>query len=355
MSLSIKLNPETKKYDIQFRVKDGNGDWKKSTKRGFKTKKEAEQWLNEHEKKVGESLEMKFRDYVELYLEDMKPRLRETTYFHKELYFRVHITPFFGKYEMGNITIAMVRNWQREIMAKGFAPTYLKTLNNQLTALFNHAVRYHGLKDNPASKAGTIGKEHGEEVEFYTKDEFELLIAQLLDDQTSYTIFMTFYYTGMRIGELTALNVGDIHLDEKYIDINKSKSVVNGKEIINPPKTPKSKRKVTLPDFMVKVLSEYIDTLYNPKTTTRLFPVSKSAIERDLKRAAKQAGLRKLKVHSLRHAHASYLIEMGVPILAISNRLGHEKIQTTINTYGHLYPNKQREIADAINAKYLED
>ena len=77
----------------------------------------------------------------------------------------------------------------------------------------------------------------------------------------------------------------------------------------------------------------------------------KEGIHDALKTNAVKAGLKPLRIHAFRHAHAAYLIEMQVPILAISNRLGHEKIQTTMNTYGHLYPNKQRQIADAIEAR----
>lgn len=82
-----------------------------------------------------------------------------------------------------------------------------------------------------------------------------------------------------------------------------------------------------------------------------IFRMSKGAIHHALKTSAVKAGLKPLRIHAFRHAHAAYLIEMQVPILAISNRLGHEKIQTTMNTYGHLYPNKQRQIADAIEAR----
>lgn len=75
---SITLNPKTKKYDVQFRVKDAMGNCKKSTKRGFKRKSDAKKWLNEYELKKSENLSMKFSDYVDVYLEDLKPRLRKT-------------------------------------------------------------------------------------------------------------------------------------------------------------------------------------------------------------------------------------------------------------------------------------
>ena len=348
---SITLNPKTKKYDVQFRVKDAMGNCKKSTKRGFKRKSDAKKWLNEYELKKSENLSMKFSDYVDVYLEDLQPRLRKTTYETKRTYLRVHITPFFGNYGLDDISVSMVRKWQNQLIERGYSETYQKTLNNQLSALFNHAVAYYGLKNNPVRIAGPIGKEHGDEVEFYTKEEFDRLIEQTMNNQTVYTIFMTFYWTGMRLGELRALTPNDIHIDEKYIDVNKSLQVVKGKEIITDPKTPKSKRRITIPDFLATILKEYMDSLYNPNPNKPIFRMSKGAIHHALKTSAVKAGLKPLRIHAFRHAHAAYLIEMQVPILAISNRLGHEKIQTTMNTYGHLYPNKQRQIADAIEAR----
>lgn len=107
----------------------------------------------------------------------------------------------------------------------------------------------------------------------------------------------------------------------------------------------------TIPDFLAAILKEYMDSLYNPNPNKPIFRMSKGAIHHALKTSAVKAGLKPLRIHAFRHAHAAYLIEMQVPILAISNRLGHEKIQTTMNTYGHLYPNKQRQIADAIEAR----
>ena len=220
-----------------------------SARFAVKRKSDAKKWLNEYELKKSESLSMKFSDYVDVYLEDLKPRLRKTTYETKRTYLRVHITPFFSNYGLDDISVSMVRKWQNQLIERGYSETYQKTLNNQLSALFNHAVAYYGLKNNPVRIAGPIGKEHGDEVEFYTKEEFDRLIEQTMNNQTVYTIFMTFYWTGMRLGELRALTPNDIHIDEKYIDVNKSLQVVKGKEIITDPKTPKSKRKITIPDF----------------------------------------------------------------------------------------------------------
>ena len=176
-----------------------------------------------------------------------------------------------------------------------------------------------------------------------------------MNKQVSYTIFKIFFWTGMRLWELLALTPSDIDFDKKCIIVNKSYQFLDGEDIITDPKTPKSKREITVPDFLLKDIKAYMDSLYNPDPHKRLFRVTKSFLEKEIARGAKAAGLEQIRIHDLRHSHVALLIEMGFPILAISNRLGHEKIQTTLQTYGHLYPNKQQLIADKLNEKFGEE
>lgn len=253
---------------------------------------------------------------------------------------------------MSEITPAKVRSWQNDMIAKGYKDTYLKTINNQLSAIFNFAVQLYGISENPVKKAGGMGKSYSEEMKFWTKDEFVRFLEKIMNKPTSYIIFKVFYWTGMRLGELLALTPSDLHLNQKYISINKSYQRIGGRDVITDPKTPKSKRNITIPDFLVEDLREYLDMLYSPDPNERVFRVTKSFLEKEMRRGAKEAGLERIRIHDLRHSHAALLIEMGFPILAVSNRLGHEKIQTTLQVYGHLYPNKQQMIADKLNERF---
>lgn len=192
-------------------------------------------------------------------------------------------------------------------------------------------------------------------MEFYTKDEFDLFINKLMDKRLSYISFMIFYWTGIRLGELLALTLEDIDFDEKTLSINKSYQRLDREDVVTIPKTDKSNRVIHMPDFLVDDLKDYVDHVFALQPTQRLLPVSKYYLEREVKRGAKEAGLKQIRVHDMRHSHVALLIEMGMPILAISERLGHEKVETTLNTYGHLYPNKQRQLADMLNDKYQEE
>lgn len=350
-----KKNPVTNKWDIQIRYKDSFGNSKKTTRRGFNTKKEAEQAALDFRLQQEMNFNMKFSEFVEIYMEDASHRLKLNTMKTKKITINKKLLPYFGNMKANEITPAIIRKWQNEMIKKGFKPTYLKSMNNQLSAIFNYAVQFHGLKDNPCKKAGSMGKSHSEEMKFWTKDEFTQFADQLMNKQVSYTIFKIFFWTGMRLGELLALTPSDIDFDKKCIIVNKSYQFLDGEDIITDPKTPKSKREITVPDFLLKDIKAYMDSLYNPDPHKRLFRVTKSFLEKEIARGAKAAELEQIRIHDLRHSHVALLIEMGFPILAISNRLGHEKIQTTLQTYGHLYPNKQQLIADKLNEKFGEE
>ncbi len=81
----------------------------------------------------------------------------------------------------------------------------------------------------------------------------------------------------------------------------------------------------------------------------------KNFIETEMKRGIKLSGVKRIRVHDLRHSHASFLIEKGFMPLEIAERLGHEKIETILNTYSHLYPNKQEQLAKVLDGEYLEE
>jgi len=193
-------------------------------------------------------------------------------------------------------------------------------------------------------------------MDFWTKQEFMKFVDCLKDKPQSYMAFQILYWTGIRIGELMALTYKDIDLVNKTITINKSFQRINKKDLITEPKTPKSNRVISIPQFLTGKIEEYLNCLYGIMPTDRLFPFTKHYFTNEMIRGVKKSGVKKIRLHDLRHGHASLLIEMGLSPLVIAERLGHEKIETTLNTYSHLYPNKQKELADKLNAQYeMED
>ena len=353
--MKAEKDKKTGKWLIQYRYTDWQGKRRKSTKRGFATKREAEEWLRNFLITQKADFDMKFEDFWKMYCADMETRLREHTMRTKKYIVELKILPYFGNKRVNDITAADIRQWQNELIKMGYSPTYLKTINNQLSAIFNYAVRYYDLKSNPCVKAGSMGKSKAEEMDFWTGEEFRKFIDSVMNKRLSYMVFMILYWTGMRLGELLALNPKDVDLEKRTISITKSYQRFGKKDVITPPKTPKSKRVITIPEFLAADIKDYMDSLYELQENDRLFPITKYYLEHEMQRGIKESGVKRIRVHDLRHSHASMLIELGFSPLEIANRLGHEKVETTLNIYAHLYPNKQTKLAERLDSEYRED
>ena len=353
--MKAEKDKKTGKWLIQYRYTDWQGKRRKSTKRGFATKREAEEWLRNFLITQKADFDMKFENFWKMYYADMETRLREHTMRTKKYIVELKILPYFGNKRVNDITAADIRQWQNELIKIGYSPTYLKTINNQLSAIFNYAVRYYDLKSNPCAKAGSMGKSKAEEMDFWTGEEFRKFIDSVMNKRLSYMAFMTLYWTGMRLGELLALNPNDVDLEKRTIAITKSYQRLGKKDVITLPKTSKSKRVITIPEFLAADIKDYMDSLYDLQEDDRLFPITKYYLEHEMQRGIKESGVKRIRVHDLRHSHASMLIELGFSPLEIANRLGHEKVETTLNTYSHLYPNKQTKLAERLDREYKGD
>ena len=347
-------DPKTGKWLIQYRYTDWQGVKHKSTKRGFDTKREAEEWLCEFMAKKSKAFNMKFSSFVELYYEDMENRLRESTMRTKRFIVDLKILPYFGDKMIGEITVSDIRAWQNELMKEDYSQTYLKTVNNQLTAIFNYAVKYYDFPYNPCRKAGSIGRSKAEEMDFWTKEEFDQFIDTMMNNRLSYLSFMILYWTGMRLGEMLALTVGDVDMEGKAISITKSLQRIKGRDVVTKPKTRRSIRTVTIPEFLVQDIKDYIDTLYDPDPADRLLPVMKFHLEREIKRGIKESGVKPIHIHCLRHSNCALLASLGFTPLEIAERLGHERIETTLNIYSHVMPEKRGQIAEMLDKIYRE-
>lgn len=220
--MKAEKDKKTGKWLIQYRYTDWQGKRRKSTKRGFATKREAEEWLRNFLITQKADFDMKFADFWKMYCADMETRLWEHTMRTKKYIVDLKILPYFGNKRVNDITAADIRQRQNELIKMGYSPTYLKTINNQLSAIFNYAVRYYDLKSNPCAKAGSMGKSKAEEMDFWTGEEFRRFIDSVINKRRSYMAFMTLYWTGMRLGELRALTPADFDFETNMLSITKS-------------------------------------------------------------------------------------------------------------------------------------
>ena len=193
-----------------------------------------------------------------------------------------------------------------------------------------------------------MGKKKNREMLFWTKEEYLKFADAMMDKPMSYYAFEMLYWTGIREGELLALTPADFDFEKRTVTINKSFQHLNGRDIITSPKTEKSNRTIQMPKFLCDEMQDYLKMLYDVGLEDRMFPITKSYLHREMDRGAKQAGVKRIRIHDIRHSHVSLLIDMGFSATAIADRVGHESIDITYN-YAHLFPSKQAEMADKLD------
>ena len=154
------------------------------------------------------------------------------------------------------------------------------------------------------------------------------------------------------MGELLALTTADFDFERSTLRINKSYQRLKGKDVITEPKTAKSNRIIRIPRFLADEVQDYFKSLYGLKETDRIFPISKHYLHNEMDRGSRAAGVKRIRIHDLRHSHVSLLIEMGFSAVAIAERVGHESIDITYR-YAHLFPDKQTEMADKLEDEWM--
>lgn len=352
--MSVKEMPNGT-FTVQFRCKDKEGNDVHKFKRGFASRAEAEAWESDYKATRGQSMAMKFSDFLKIYEDDMRPRIRETTWATKKHIIRTKIEPYFGRIRMEDIRSIDIVRWQNKLMeAKrpnggAYSPTYLRTINNQVTAIFNHATRYYGLYPNPAVKTMKMGAKEAGEMSFWTKDEYLRFSEAMLEKPMSYLMFEILYWTGVREGELLALTPGSFDLKRLEMYITASYHRLGGRDLITDPKTPKSVRTIKIPGFLGDEIEEYLEDNPDIGHDERMFKATKHYLAHEMKRGCAQTGVKRIRIHDLRHSHVSLLIDMGFSALAIAERMGHEATDITFR-YAHLFPNVQEEMAAALES-----
>lgn len=343
---------------VSARYDNWQGEHARKVKRGFKTKKEAMEWEREFLLEKAGSLDMTFEAFVELYKTNLKERLKQSTWQTKISIIDNKILPYFKKKRMTDIKVSDVVAWQNKLLnmadenGNRYSLVYLKTVHNQLSAIFNHAVRFYDLPTNPAAKAGNMGKEKTREMLYWTKEEYMKFAEEIMDKPVSFYAFEMLYWCGLRLGEMLALTPADFNFDKGIVRINKSYQRINGEDVITDPKTEKSNRNVQMPEFLIDEIKEYLDSLYGIEPDQRLFPVTKNYMHNEMSRGSKAAGVKRIRIHDIRHSHVSLLIEMGFGAVAIADRVGHESIDITYR-YAHLFPTTQQAIADQLNMERI--
>ena len=228
------------------------------------------------------------------------------------------------------------------------APTYLRIVNNQLSAVLNHAARYCGLHLNPAVCATKMGGKERSEMQFWTEEEYLKFADEMMEKPREFLMFEILYWTGIRGGEMLAFMPLAFDLSRGTMHIDKSYQRFDGRDVITDPKTPKSIRAIKPSKFLVEEIADYLKRHPEIGPNDRKFPVTKYQISRAMKNGCQKSGVKKIWVHDLRNSHVSLLIDKGFTALAIVERMGHEATDITFR-YAHLFPTVQEDMANALD------
>lgn len=351
--MPVYFDEKAKSYYVKTYYTDYTGIKRQKMKRGFKLQREAKEWERDFLIKQAAQPTMPFITLSSLYLEDKKEHNKLITYETKKNRVEKWLLPYFGNCSIDSISAADIRKWQGDLKNalnannEPLSPGYMQNLVTELSSIFNHAVRFYGLSVNPCRIAGNTVGQKQKSITFWTKQDFDRFISTFDHADPYYTAFMVLYFCGIRIGELEALTLADIN--NNSVSIDKTYHLINGKGVITTPKTKKAVREIMIPQFLIEVLNRYTMRLYAAQTSTRLFTMSHSSYARQLETHTKAANIKRIRLHDLRHSHASLLIEMGFSALLVSERLGHESVSTTLNIYSHLFPSKQNEVAEKLD------
>ena len=326
---------------------DYTGTRRQRKKRGFKLQRDAKEWERNFLTSLQYDRTTTFGSIAEDFIKEIEPRRRKTTV-RTYTVALTHILPTFKDTAMAAITEKSIILWQNDLLSKDLSDVYINKIDTIFRTVYKYGAKRCGITANPFEGIEKIGKARIKSLTFWTYDQYSTFI-RMIEKPVIHMAFQVLYFTGIRIGELFALTAGDIDMEEGVMHITKSLQRMNRQDIITPPKTEKGTRDITLPMFLIKELENYMHMIYDCNGETRLFNISKQSLYYPMKKYADLADVPRIRIHDLRHSHVALLIEKGVSPLAIAERLGHDSVTVTLGTYGHLYPNKQKEIANLLD------
>lgn len=348
-------------YYVSARYKDWEGKNQRHVKRGFATKKEAKEYETNFLANVSNSCTQLFEDVAVKYIENRKlKKLKLSTIENKQYLINKHLLPTFGKMPVNSITSAHIEQWQKKMLEKHYALTYIYTINNLLATILRYAVRFLNLGKNPADATDTVGVSRNDHFDFWTPDEFNKFLTFLNDKEANAKAqikrrcstavltmaFTILFYTGLREGEMLALTSNDIDLEKQTISVNKTFKRLKSQDYISSPKTKNSNRVIKISDTLTEKIIQYLASIEDLQPDDRIFEsINVHNLYRAIHSTAKLAGIKEIRVHDLRHSCCSLLFHLGCTPLQVKTYLGHKNIQITLNIYAHLYPESMDEIS----------
>ena len=323
-----------------YRV-NGKQKWVKGGVNKKQTEKKLIKIINEiNDGSYKELTEANFTDFSRYWLKTYaQGKLKASTLKSYVDIIEKHLIPYFCSSKLLNISASNIQEYVSLKLSDGLAP---KTVNNHLVPLkemFKHAVIWGYLRDNPSQYVEKPRVEK-EEMDFLTPEEIRLFLGEVNGEH--YALFMTAVFTGLRRGELLALQWGDIEFRTGNIAVRRSLYKGN----FTSPKSKSSVRKVVMSPALAGVLKKHkFQAMPNKHDLLFVNGVGNTIdadtlVRRQFLPALRRAGIRKIRFHDLRHSYATLLVSQGENIKFVLSQMGHSSIQTKLDRYGHLLPEK---------------
>ncbi|VMD41197.1 Integrase, catalytic core, phage [Streptococcus pneumoniae] len=344
-------------------------------RKGFKTKKEALD-IEQHIRVV-ELREKRFDFLVTIDMlfnileeEDLQNNRKISYISTQKNNYERHIKPYFKDTNLNKLSYEHIFEFREHLKTKSkkqnsnstLSPNTVNKIMILLKKIFDTGVRKSLIDKNPVDNLRKLPISKPT-ISFWSVEEFKEFRKLITNDEISYDLFFTIaFFTGMRMGEILALNWYDVNLITSTIHITKTAYFVNNVNHINSTKTRAGTRLITINNKLTEMLSDWKEKQEDllkefTKDTESLqiiqstpIAITKNMVDKKFKQIlSRNNNLKKIRIHDLRHSHASLLINQGEDYLVVKERLGHASITTTIDTYSHLYPSKQKNLANKLD------
>jgi len=297
----------------------------------------------------------RLKDYWKRFEVSYRGTLKPGTWVSYESSMRVHILPELGNHRLDEITKPMMKKLVAGLVERRLAKDTIRLILAAIRVLYTQAIDDKVVNENPAAGLGMFyrqAKRKHDEISPLTEEESLVFLEKTLEyERVHYPLFLCALHTGMRSGELTGLQWGDIDWKGKFIEVRRA---INRFGELSTVKTENGRRRIDLSDHLLETLTD----LRKQKQEEALregrneipewvfanrfgsFVDIKNIKLRKFKRALKKAGLRSIRFHDLRHTFASQLLSKGTNVLYVSQQLGHSNPGITMKIYAKWIPNE---------------
>lgn len=341
--MAAEKDKKRRTWTARFYYENWKGERKEKRKRGFATKAEALAYEHDFKKAAKLQVDITLGTLAEKYLQHYAVTRKASSLSVTSNRINKYILPDLRDMKIKDITVQTIEEWQKTLPKKNISESMIRSVNVAFSALLNYATKNYNLPKNPFSGTTKTGKIRKKQ-DFWELDEY-LAVAEFFDDIFDQVVFNTLFWTGMRIGELEALQPKDINFKANTFYIHQSYNPE--KHVVGPPKTPDAERTIHVPSFVMEIIHTYLDSL----AVTPEYPfltLARPTLRGRLARYAHLAGVKRITLHDLRHSHASYLIHQNASLPMIAKRLGHSSPEITLRTYAHCYKTNELEIIQEI-------